>query len=76
MSQAKPERVSVEEVLNLVVQLTPEEQEQLVEEMKLHWLRREITKAEDSIEKDGGIPSNEVFRQLQERNAMFRENHK
>jgi hypothetical protein len=73
MAQSKPERVSVEEVLKLVDQLSPEEHEQLVEEMKLHWLRREMAKAEDSIERGELIDGEEVFRQLRDRNAAVRE---
>lgn len=73
MAQPKPERISVEEVLKLVDLLSLEEQEQLVEEMKLQWLRREIGEAEKSLGRGEGIPGEEVFRQLRQRNATFRE---
>ena len=51
MALSKSERDSVEAVLKLFEQLSPEGQEQLVEEMQFRWLRREIGKAEKSIER-------------------------
>lgn len=48
MAQQKPER-KFDEILRLVNQLTPEEQDELVEEMKLQWLRRAIDQAEESV---------------------------
>lgn len=50
MAQRKPEeQATFDQVLKLVENLTPEAQEQLVEEMKLQWLRRELSKAEESV---------------------------
>lgn len=40
-SEKKENKPTVNQVLKLVNQLSPEEQDQLVEEMKLEWLRRE-----------------------------------
>lgn len=49
MAQQKPERI--DEILRLVDQLSPEEHDQLVEEMKLQWLRRALDEGEkDSAE--------------------------
>lgn len=49
MAQRKPEdQATFDQVLRLVENLPPEAQEQLVEEMKLQWLRRELAKAEVS----------------------------
>ena len=48
MAQRTPEEKSTfDQVLTLVENLTPEAQEQLVEEMELQWLRRELGKAEE-----------------------------
>jgi hypothetical protein len=48
MAQCKPEeKATLDQVLKLADQLTPEEQEQLVEQLKLQCLRRELGKAED-----------------------------
>ncbi len=67
MPQSKPARVSVKELLKLVNRLTPEEQEQMAEEMKLQWLRRELAKAEESLDRGEGIPGEKVFAELKER---------
>lgn len=49
MAQQRPERI--DEILRLVDQLSPEEHDQLVEEMKLQWLRRALDEGEkDSAE--------------------------
>jgi hypothetical protein len=43
VAQRKPEeKTTLEQVINLANQLAPEEQEQLVERIKLQWLRRAI----------------------------------
>jgi DNA relaxase NicK len=74
MAQRKPEeKTSLDQVLKLADQLTPEEQEQLVEEMKLQWLRRELGKAEDELRRGEGVPAEQVFAELRERNKAFRE---
>lgn len=67
MAQEKPERRSVEEILKLVEQLTPEEQEQLQDEMDRQWLRKALEEGEESYRRDGGIPAEEVFAELRER---------
>jgi len=52
MAQRKPEeKTTLDQVLKLADQLTPEEQDRLVEEMKLQWLRRALEEGEkDSAE--------------------------
>lgn len=66
MAQRKPEEpTTFDHVLKLADQLTPEEQDQLVEQMKLHWLRRELGKAADSLDRGEGIPAEEVFTELE-----------
>ncbi len=67
MSQAKPDRVSVQEILKLVDRLSTEEQDELAEEMKLQWLRRELGKAEESISRGEGIPGEVVLEELRQR---------
>ena len=50
MAQQKPdEKATLDQVLALVSQLTPEEQDFVVEELKLQWLRRAIGDAEKSV---------------------------
>jgi hypothetical protein len=68
VSQAKPERVSVEEILNLVVQLTPVLRSRITCDFGSDW--------DDSLDRGEGIPAEEVFRQLKDRNTAFRENGK
>jgi len=67
MAQPKPERISIEEILKLVEQLSPEGQEQLVEEVKLQWLRREVQKGIDSLDRGEGLDGDQVFAELKER---------
>lgn len=55
MAQRKSkEKVTLEQVLGLADQLTPEEQEQLLDGLKLQWMRRALTQAEKSVE-DGRV---------------------
>ena len=68
MAQRKPEEQDTfDQVLKLVEKLTPEAQEQLVEEIKLQWLRRELGKAEEQLRRGEGIPAEEAFAQLEKR---------
>ncbi len=47
MAQRKPEeQTTFDQVLKLVEDLTPEAQEQLVDAMKLQWLRRALDEGE------------------------------
>jgi hypothetical protein len=74
MAQRKPEdQTTFDQVLKLVENLTPEAQEQLIEEMKLQWLRRELGKAEDELRLGEGVPGEQVFAKLRERNKALRE---
>jgi hypothetical protein len=74
MAQRKPEdQTTFDQVLKLVENLTPEAQEQLIEEMKLQWLRRELGKAEDELRRGEGVPGDQVFAELRERNNAVRE---
>jgi hypothetical protein len=73
MSQPKPDRKSVDEILRLVDQLSSEEHDNLVEEMKLQWLRRELRKADDELKRGEGLPAEQVIAELRERNKAFRQ---
>ena len=48
-------------------QLSPEDQEQLAEEMKLQWLRREIQKGIDQADRGELIDGDVVFAELKQR---------
>jgi hypothetical protein len=76
MAQSKPQRVSVEEVLKLVDQLSTEDQEQVFEEMKLHSLRRELQKGADELDRGEGVPGEQVIAELKARNKALREQPK
>jgi len=43
------EKATLEQVLKLADQLTPEEQTKLMDELKLQWLRRAVGDAEKSV---------------------------
>lgn len=50
MTQHIPEEsTTLDQVIKLADRLTPEEQEQLVEQIKLKWLRRAIDEADESL---------------------------
>lgn len=76
MAQRKPEeRTTLNQVLKLADQLTPEDQDLLVEQMKLNWLRRELGKAADSLDRGEGKPADVVFdaviQRLEKRKAQM-----
>jgi hypothetical protein len=74
MAQRKSgEQVTLEQVLKLASQLTSEDQDELVEQLKLQWLRRALDEGEESIRQHGTLPAEEVFAQLEERNAKLRQ---
>lgn len=73
MAQRKPEeQATFDQVLRLVEDLAPDAQEELIEAMKLQWLRREVGKAEDELRRGEGIPGEQVLAELRERNKKFR----
>lgn len=67
MAQPKPERTSIKEILKLVDQLPVEEQEQLVEEMKLQWLRKEVKRGLDQANNGESVDGDIVFAELEQR---------
>jgi len=65
MAQRKPEEQSTfDQVLKLVENLTPEAQEQLVEQMKLQWLRRAIDEADESLARGEVVSQEELDEHL------------
>ena len=69
LSEERRETVSETErkVLKLVDRLAAGEQEKLLDELKLVWLRRAVDEGEASLRLHGGIPAEEVFAELEQR---------
>jgi hypothetical protein len=67
MAHPKPDRLSIKEILKFVDQLSPEDHEQLVDEMKLQWLRREVQKGIDQADRGELIDGDVVFAELKQR---------
>lgn len=67
MAQQEPEPITVKEILKLVDQLSPEDHEQLVEDMKLQWLRREVQKGIQQADRGELINGDDVFAELKQR---------
>jgi len=68
MAQHKPEDdTTLQQVIKLVHQLTPAEQEQVINELKLESLRRETQKAEDELLRGEGIPAEVALAELRQR---------
>ena len=66
MAQRKPEKQSaLDQVLRLVNQLSPEEQERVSEELELQWLRRKLGKSEEQLRRGEGIPAEDVFAEFE-----------
>lgn len=65
MTQHKPEdKVTAAQVLKLVNQLPKEEQDELLQQMKLEDLRRELQLGIDQLDRGEGIPGEQVFAEL------------
>lgn len=62
-----------QKVLALAERLKPDEQGELLEELKLVWLRRALRQGEESLKKQGGIPADEVFERLQAKYKRMKE---
>lgn len=63
-SRKKENKPTVSQVLQLVHQLSPEEQDQLVEQMKLEWLRREVQKGIDEADRGEVVDGEELLEEL------------
>lgn len=74
MAQRKPEeQTTFDQVLKLVENLAPEAQEQLVEEMKLRWLRQALAQAEKSVAEGKVHSEEEALARLDEHRRQFLE---
>jgi hypothetical protein len=73
MAQPK-EKPTVDQVLKLVDQLTPDERVQLLDQLKLDDLRRALQAGIEQADRGELHDGTEVFRRLRERNSSFREN--
>jgi hypothetical protein len=70
MAQRKPEeKTTVDQVLRLVHQLTPEEQSQLLDQLKFEDLRREIRKGIEASQRGEVISLEELNRRLDAKHA-------
>jgi hypothetical protein len=68
MAQPKSDdKTIVSQILKLANQLTPGEQERLMDEMKLQWLRHEIQIGVDQADRGELIDGDEVFSELAKR---------
>jgi len=68
MAQHKPEEnQTIEQVLKLVDQLSPEGRDEVLEKLKLDDMRREIQKGIDSADRGELIPADVVLNRLRKR---------
>lgn len=63
-SEKKENKPTVSQVLKLVNQLSPDEQEQLVEQMKLEWLKREVQVGLDELDRGEYVDGDELLEEL------------
>ncbi len=68
MAQPLPEeRSTMDQVLKLVSLLTPEGQEEIIEQIKLQWLQQEVQKGIDQADRGELLDADEVFAELEKR---------
>jgi hypothetical protein len=60
----KEDKPTVSQVLKLVHQLSPEEQEQLAEQMKLEWLKRAVQIGIDELDRGEYVDGEELLEEL------------
>lgn len=63
-SDKKENKPTVNQVLKLVNQLSPDEQDQLVEQMKLEWLKREAKIGIDELDRGEYVDGEELLEEL------------
>jgi hypothetical protein len=63
--------VAFEEALKRASQLSPSDQERLVNEMKTQWLRRAVREGDDSLLQHGSRPATDVLTDLKSRYQQF-----
>jgi predicted transcriptional regulator len=77
MAQRKPEeQTTFDQVLKLVHQLTAQEQQQLLEQLKLEDLRREIRKGIEASERGELVSLEELNQRLDAKHAEILERQK
>jgi len=77
MAQRKPEeQTTFDQVLKLVHQLTDPEQQQLLEQLKLEDLRREIRKGIEASERGAVVSLEELNQRLDAKHAEILERQK
>jgi predicted transcriptional regulator len=77
MAQRKPEeQTTFDQVLKLVHQLTAKEQQQLLEQLKLEDLRREIRKGIEASERGEVVSHEELNQRLDAKHAEILERQK
>jgi hypothetical protein len=65
MAQRKPEEQSTfDQVVKLVEKLSPEAQEQLIEQLRFQWLQRELQVGIEQLDRGEGIPGDQVFAEI------------
>ena len=67
MAMPNLKRVPIDRMLKLVSQLSPKEQEQLVQEIERQELLREIMIGVEQLKRGEKIPGKQVFQELRER---------
>ncbi len=76
-SQRKPEeQATFDQVLKLVENMAPEAQEQLINEMKLQWLRRAADQVEESLAQGNVYSQEELDSRLDTIRAQIAERQK
>lgn len=63
-SNKKADKPTINQVLKLVHQLSLEEQDQLVEQMKLDWLKRQVQVGIDELERGEYVDGEELLEEL------------
>ena len=77
MAQRKPdEQSNFDQVLKLVENLTPEQQDRLVEQIKLQWLRRALAEAEESVAQGRVLTEEELEKRLDAKRREIVESQK
>ncbi|MCA9806015.1 MAG: hypothetical protein KC777_28800 [Cyanobacteria bacterium HKST-UBA02] len=65
MAQHRPEdNTTLDQVIKMADRLTPEEQEQLVEQIKLKWLRRAMDEADESLAQGRSVSLEELDKHI------------
>ncbi|MGD9682338.1 MAG: hypothetical protein AB7W16_14220 [Candidatus Obscuribacterales bacterium] len=65
MAQHRPEdNTTLDQVIKMADRLTPEEQEQLIEQIKLKWLRRAIDEADESLAQGRSVSLEELDKHI------------